>query len=213
MERLTSAASTWQTIEICDVIIDLSKTPSTSIKAQIDAVGAFLCTDDSLSLQDPGFPDKPFFSCGCDMNGKYAGQLFNVDFAWLFKVLPERDYELNTVWLVATILLFCERSSCKKFVELEALHVFGTLNELCEKNGARGPRICHSCGKTDNPLVDWHGTSTEDLKALGHKKMQACGRCHRVHYCSSRCQRADWEAHRDVCAAPLVEENEEGIVT
>ena len=49
-------------------------------------------------------------------------------------------------------------------------------------------RKCHACGKCE----DKNNTNTS--------KFPVCGRCKNVHYCSAKCQRSDWNVHKNMCA-------------
>ena len=44
---------------------------------------------------------------------------------------------------------------------------------------------CNFCSKTE--------------KAVGEVSLSTCSRCRAVRYCSSKCQKADWMAHKNVC--------------
>lgn len=60
---------------------------------------------------------------------------------------------------------------------------------LLEKAGAlRRQDICAKCGKTS--------------KDEQPPKMQKCGQCKKIYYCSSDCQRKHWKKHKEHCKKP-----------
>ena len=55
------------------------------------------------------------------------------------------------------------------------------------------------------PRVEFLGMCKTCLKE--NVKLQKCGRCKSVFYCSKDCQKKDWKSHKAVCAAPLLTTN------
>lgn len=44
---------------------------------------------------------------------------------------------------------------------------------------------------------------TNPCKVCGKEDAKRCGKCHRVFYCSVKCQKKDWKSHKETCISSL----------
>ena len=103
-------------------------------------------------------------------------------------------------------------------------HPSGDWCESCERFGGKPHVLCTTCERTirecrlcrlqnrgvserpssvhalKDSLSSWMGRSGCALCKEAGFGMQMCRRCRCVRYCSTKCQEADWEHHRQVCA-------------
>ena len=63
-------------------------------------------------------------------------------------------------------------------------YVLETFRSTCLKNHVFDGSRCENC---------------ETRGEIGNIKLKTCGGCKQVRYCTSKCQREDWESHREFC--------------
>lgn len=187
----------WYTVTMKPDAIQLC-TGHTSLTAHVDALAQVLPTRVGSCAMLPYYLDRAHFACDCKMTWALADRL-RLDTSFAFSIVLECDPDDKANnWIVVTLLHWCGRPSCVVKMRQQREAHCKRLTELCQRNEGRGPRICHVCGRTDDPLIDWYG-DRQRLAAAGFAKMKSCARCRQVHYCSIACQREDYASHTQTC--------------